>query len=54
MSVTPVLVDWKIQGFPDPVGGYDIGGVIFQMTRKPSWPHRLAARWLLGWEWRDK
>ena len=36
------------------VGGYDIGGVRFMLTRRPSWWHRLMVRLVLGWEWHDE
>lgn len=40
---------------PKPVGAWRIGGsVYYQMTKKPIWLHRVMARALLGWEWRDE
>lgn len=43
------------------IGGYDITGnqggnysVIFWMTKKPNWFHRICTRLFLGWDWVDK
>ena len=37
---------------PD-VGGYDVGGVTYMLTKKPSAWHRFWVRVVLGWEWKD-
>jgi hypothetical protein len=48
----------RLSGFsvlPKPAGAWQIGGsVYYQMTKKPIWLHRIMARVLLGWEWRDE
>ncbi len=43
------------------VGGYDITGnhggpysVMFMMTKKPKWFHRVCTRFFLGWNWVDE
>lgn len=33
------------------IGGYF--GIRVAVEKRPHWLHRLMARWLLGWEWRD-
>ncbi len=42
---------------PPPVGGYRLGEapdyVQFNLTKKPSWLHRMGVRLVLGWEWVD-
>ena len=39
---------WKWRE-PD-VGGYDVGGVTYMLTKKPSAWHRFWVRVVLGWE----
>ncbi|HZO54902.1 MAG TPA: hypothetical protein VFB63_19500 [Bryobacteraceae bacterium] len=47
----------KFAEFAKPAGAYWIGGVHVglgvQMPKRPHWLHRLAMRWVFGWEWRD-
>lgn len=42
---------------PPVVGTYWIGGVSvgvgFTLSRRPRWLHRVAMRYVFGWEWRD-
>lgn len=38
---------------PPTVGGWDVGGITFMVTRRPSWLNKLMCRWLLGWRWTD-
>ena len=35
------------------VGGYNIGGITFNLTRRPSWIARVLCHWLLDWRWQD-
>ena len=35
------------------VGGYQMGSFRFNLTRKPSFWHRLGVRLVLGWTWVD-
>jgi len=35
------------------VGGYRMGEIIFILTKKPLWIHRMGVRLVLGWKWED-
>lgn len=38
---------------PATIGSYDLGGIEFNLTRKPHWLARQLCRWLLDWRWTD-
>jgi hypothetical protein len=38
---------------PTSVGGYRMGEIIFNLTKKPLWIHRMGVRLVLGWKWVD-
>jgi hypothetical protein len=38
---------------PTSVGGYRVGEIIFNLTKKPLWIHRMGVRLVLGWKWED-
>ena len=35
------------------VGGYRMGEITFNLTKKPRWIHRMGVRLVLGWKWVD-
>jgi len=35
------------------VGGYRMGEIVFNLTKKPRWIHRMGVRLVLGWKWVD-
>ena len=43
--------DVRVQ--PPSVGGYRMGEIIFNLTKKPFWIHRMGVRLVLGWKWED-
>ena len=43
----------KLQTPPPVVGGYDIGNITFNLTRRPHWLARLLCRVLLDWRWKE-
>jgi hypothetical protein len=38
---------------PPAVGGYRMGELTFNLTKKPLWIHRMGVRLVLGWKWVD-
>ncbi|MEK6828587.1 MAG: hypothetical protein AABY15_00480 [Nanoarchaeota archaeon] len=59
-EVGTVSVGYAIELPKKNVGGYDITGnyggvnsVMFMMTKKPKWFHRVCTRFFLGWNWVD-
>ena len=38
---------------PTYVGGYRMGEITFNLTKKPFWIHRMGVRLVLGWKWVD-
>lgn len=38
---------------PKYVGGYRMGEIVFSLTKKPRWIHRMGVRLVLGWKWVD-
>ena len=44
---------FTVTSWPKQVGGYQMGDIQFNLTRKPSWWHRLGVRLVLGWRWVD-
>ena len=44
---------FKIYTPPPPVGGYRMGEIVFTLTKKPRWIHRMGVRLVLGWKWVD-
>jgi hypothetical protein len=49
-------IRWNESVFKPPkvVGYWKIIDLQVSASRKPNWFHRVMARALLGWEWRDK
>jgi hypothetical protein len=49
-------IRWNESVFKPPkvVGYWKIIDLQVSASRKPNWFHRMMARALLGWEWRDK
>ena len=43
----------KLRTPPPPVGGYRMGEITFNLTKKPLWIHRMGVRLVLGWKWVD-
>jgi hypothetical protein len=43
----------KMSASPKYVGGYRMGEIIFSLTKKPRWAHRMGVRLVLGWKWVD-
>lgn len=48
---SPMITNIIIDRLPRHVGGYDIGGITFMLTRRPHWIARFLCRWLLDWRW---
>ena len=38
---------------PTSVGGYRVGEIIFNLTKKPLWIHRMGVRLVMVWKWED-
>jgi hypothetical protein len=43
----------KLRTTPPTVGGYRMGEITFNLTKKPRWIHRMGVRLVLGWKWVD-
>jgi hypothetical protein len=43
----------KMLTSPKYVGGYRMGEITFNLTKKPLWIHRMGVRLVLGWKWVD-
>ena len=44
---------YKLPVLPTHAGGYRMGEIIFSLTKKPLWIHRMGVRLVLGWKWVD-
>ena len=44
---------YKLRTPPPPAGGYSMGEIVFNLTKKPHWIHRMGVRLVLGWKWVD-
>lgn len=48
---------FEFHGPPPVAGAYWLGGVNvgvgFTLAKRPRWLHRVAMRYVFGWEWRD-
>jgi hypothetical protein len=44
---------YRLTAPPKSVGGYHMGEITFNLTKKPRWIHRMGVRLVLGWKWED-
>ena len=44
---------FNLRTTPPIAGGYRMGEIVFNLTKKPRWIHRMGVRLVLGWKWVD-